>query len=214
MNADNDLMAAKSAYCYGNGSVPNIVDPDGTDAIWITSIWYLGPLTIPFGHTSLLIQDAQGTWYYTMYASNGVYLRAVPDYYMDSLPHFNEYLDSISEGNGVWCDYNFATYIEGDFSEALTYFEEIRDAYRIASRGLRRKKTQNKRYNLFTNNCVTVSLDMLEMGITPEGESMKTWMEEQCRRYKLQYPASFIPICNYKPIQELFGNASFTKPEE
>lgn len=45
-------------YCYD--SPCSLMDDDGNDAYWLTDTRNVGTM----GHTSLLLQDNQGAWYY------------------------------------------------------------------------------------------------------------------------------------------------------
>ena len=74
-------------FTYCNNNPVNQIDPNGTDAMW---------LQFPdgangFGHTSLLLQDATGTWWYFYWGPKHIILHPCGKEKF-SLPEFNSYM--------------------------------------------------------------------------------------------------------------------------
>lgn len=205
LNSDIDLGASKSLYLYCENSPVNASDNDGLDAIWINSSNWVNPLNMfPAGHTSVLI-EYQGTWYYTYFGkgnkdSTGIILAEVPMDMMCSLEAFNGFVYKVHGGKCK--EYDSATYIVGDFSDAYEYFRKVSGG--TASDG---------DYSLMTNNCTIMSWRLLRMGIAPNGSSYGAYMDEYARRYGDTYAMSWIPNENNDAIEFMFPGRGFTKED-
>jgi len=165
LSEDELLGTNLFAYC-GNNAV-NKIDPDGYDAIWLQ--YYKGAGN--FGHTALLIQDKKKVWQFFSWGSNrddgmkklifGISVATIPiDEILQECPNQKPLVkwksalakakhhmkaNWITQSKGL----THAVYIAGDFSKSIPYYE---------------KNYEGKQYNLYTRNCVQVSLAMLMQG--------------------------------------------------
>ena len=127
------------AYCANNPA--NAIDPLGEYAIWLQELNNRASLIA--GHTALLIQDADGNWHYFNWNNTSCTLshQGTINYNgMSSLPPF------IRE------KYDSAIYFEGDFSASVDYVRTLK------------KKYSPDDYDVFWNNCMQVSVDVLMRG--------------------------------------------------
>ncbi|MBR5552700.1 MAG: RHS repeat-associated core domain-containing protein, partial [Clostridia bacterium] len=186
-------------YVYCNNNPVNFVDPTGLDAIVITSTDSVDVLGVSFGHTSVIAQDENGDWYYYYWGNKNAFVEPVPAEVMESLVNegsldsFNTWLNDDANKDkfeNSTKSYEKSTYIEGDFSESVKYFESLihgdsGDSGDNKSVIITRKVPTtsilghtpdrvagpyNKDYKPFSNNCVTTSIDGLEKGILPNGK--------------------------------------------
>ena len=193
----DSLFIPCSLFAYGKNSAPNSIDYDGRDAIWVNSSDWVQQSGIPLGHTSLVI-EYEGTWYYTMYAQNRMYYTVVPKSKMSDLKTFSKLVIP----KDADYTYDSATYIFGDFSNAFLYFEEMSKKY----------PEGDPAYNAISNNCSTKSWDLLCMGTSPNGYSIKT-LFYFARMLKRDGYKSPIPNRNNETIKRMFCNSSFTADE-
>ena len=152
-------------YCYNNPA--NMIDPGGLDAIFITDQNAVGigaPLSL--GHTSVILQDLIGQWWYFYWGQNTAAYAYIPDEYTYNMRDLNMYLNSSKMGNaryrGVYTQY---AYVEGDFVDGLTWLAGLINA----ANAMNTKK--NELYDPLTNNCSQTSVEAMRMGILPNGSS-------------------------------------------
>ena len=152
------------AYCENNPV--NVVDPTGEDA------WWLQDTNAVFGcgHTSLLIQESKGKWWYFYWGPNEIRLIYIGTCSLYSL---NELLTGKKDKSG---DYYYHEWydsyikIQGNFYQSLEYiarlfgksFSAIKNSKDGYCKGYSVHK--NSAYNLITNNCMQVSTDALMRG--------------------------------------------------
>ena len=158
------------AYCLGNPG--KYIDSNGLDAITITDPNAAGK----FGHTSLLIQDADGNWYYFYY---GPQIELLP-FALYSVPYIEvtavDTEDCIDENGRLnlsvllssnkfhpnrpnedaALQYMESIYLVGDYS--ASYYEAVRI----------RDKEFFIPYTLLDRNCAKVSLMVLNCTMDPE----------------------------------------------
>ena len=161
------------AYCENNPV--NFVDPSGTDA-WLLQdsdgVFYMG-------HTSLLIQERPGRWWYFYWGDNRIKLVYIGTCTLNSL---NSYLNTHTNVAGKfeynrktfrweWKNYREAIYdgtyekriiLKGDFSKSLSYIY-----YNLmgGTKGITTKVLiSNPNYNLLFRNCMQVSMEALSKG--------------------------------------------------
>ena len=145
------------AYCANNPI--NYVDLLGEDAIWLQD----KDEVVGFGHTGLLIQDDKGVWYHFYWGNTGTgifgkqkvtaTLQKLTGFKYDGLSSLNDYL--IKHGIYTPSDkkdtngnpYEDAIYIKGDFTASVKYADRL-----------------TRDYNLITNNCVQLSIEVLLRG--------------------------------------------------
>ena len=129
------------AYCLNNPV--NACDPAGEAAIWLQDVdnAVVGKL----GHTGLLIQDAEGTWYYFNWSDKSCYFAAIP---LDE--DGNSSLEKFMSSTGK--RYEKSIYFEGDFSASIEYAMELKRNF--ASHG----------HNFFFQNCSQTSVEVLMQG--------------------------------------------------
>ena len=127
------------AYCGNNPA--NAIDPLGEDAIWLQEL--NNQASSIAGHTALLIQDAAGNWYYFNWNNAKCtlsYQGKINYNGMSSLPPF------------IIEKYDRVIYFEGDFSASVDYARTLK------------KGDSSDDYNIFWNNCMQVSADVLMRG--------------------------------------------------
>ena len=211
-------------YGYVEGNPIDYIDPDGLDAIWLN-----GSNWIPIaGHSSLLIQDAEGNWYYSYFAADAIILEPVQSktiYYntpdeprvseilpngaelydivnpLESLDNFNHSIHVINAKHPNW-QYDSATYIKGDFSKSYEYLKWLQS-------GMGEDSTKNPFYRVLAFNCAHASLTALSFGVLEDGTNVGDFM----RVSGIAIENQILPNDITKWIQLIFGNQSFTKEE-
>ncbi|GIO39643.1 hypothetical protein J41TS12_45040 [Paenibacillus antibioticophila] len=171
----NPLTLNLYTYVYNNPL--KYIDPKGNDAVIITAAWG----AFGGGHTSLLLQDEAGDWYYTFYGDTKIVSEKVDRQVMESLDNLNDWLQK-DESSTQYYDkkYTSSTYIKGDFSDALDYLDALAQDYSD-----KYGKGKNKDYNLFVNNCVEVSWRALQKGTLTDGTQIGDFVQT--------YPNDLIP---------------------
>ena len=147
------------AYCENNGV--NFVDPSGTDAWWLQDtdgVCYMG-------HTSLLIQERPGRWWYFYWGKDKIQLVKIGTCTLKSL---NEKKLKIKDNQGhVIYDGSYEKYslIRGNFYHSLMYIY-----YNLMNQSPPFDLTKsifingNDKYKLITRNCMQVSMEVLNRG--------------------------------------------------
>ena len=176
INADvycdtNTDIFGTNMFTYCNNDPVNQVDPKGTDAIWLQDedAVYL------MGHSSLLIEDALGVWWFTYWGNKYVAMypfgngtlsefKSFINYGFDPRPKHNYYVKTYYDGM-----FENMLYLKGDFSMSLLlYSSAIWAQMGILKKDRYGRRTfyvsGNKLYNLAVNNCVQSCLDALNMG--------------------------------------------------
>jgi hypothetical protein len=190
------------------------VDPVGTDAIVITTGWW----TVKWnGHTSAIVQDAQGIWYYYYWGDSAAYLKEVPNEALESLDKFNEWLDENGagkegEGSGKPLQYSSnnyttATYIEGDFSRTVSYYRlQINNVtYSTMKDGFSDNEIpKNNQFKPFMYNCMLTTYHGLKEGKLPDDTDFGEFA-------KFNLIGSLRPNDFRVMIRETFLNTQFTK---
>ena len=206
-------------YAYANSNPVMYIDPWGLDAIVITnsnSVGIEGVATA--GHTSVIYQDANGSWYYTYWGNNAAAVIYIPDEYMDSLEHFNEGLNNILSHYGytdITSDYTHAAYIVGDFTASLqAAYDDVDNAhhnqfsegwhYFDETNGNFVYQGQNSPYNVAYNNCLDKTYASLSKGTLENGKNVGEYMDE------LGFKGGMIPNNAVSKFSEVFISSSFT----
>ena len=147
------------AYCYNNAI--NFVDNDGFDAIWIQE----GNSAAGFGHSGLMVQDVNGSWYYfywgpvdengsaaemaTIGVTDGMIFEKV-----ENLSGDLTYTDDVRSalrtcGNENAEERAFkitsTAYFKGDYTATFNYLQKL-------------KNSPREKYHLLRNNCVQQSI--------------------------------------------------------
>jgi len=141
---NKSLISNLMAYCFNNPA--NYVDFDGKDAILLLNTNGAGG----FGHMGLLIQDKSGTWYHFFWGSqqgNSSDISTPTVCEVSELSgNFNLIeLNEILKEKEIYNDpYEKMLYFSGDYTESLKYVQQYAG-----------------KYNLFTNNCMQLSLNAL-----------------------------------------------------
>lgn len=150
INADESLDGGYNLFSYCYNSPITFEDKFGEDAIWLHD----KNAVYGAGHTGLLIQDAQGTWYHFYWGNsgNGKFGKKGVGQNQKMLEPLDKHLPrgelvnySRKYYNGIYTDY---IYFEGDFSKGFDFL----------------KKQQGTNYNLICKNCVEVSVTALLLG--------------------------------------------------
>ncbi len=177
-------------FSYCNNNSVNQLDPNGKDAYWLQDYDNVSNL----GHTSLLIQESPGNWWYFYWGDKDIQLLY---FGKGSLRDLNTYLHGYRNGKKRYINpwgYNFYRgnnydswkKIKGNFVKCLDYIfytlmghkRRNEPVVRSYSMKYKNSKYENTSYKLYTNNCVLVSLRVLLRG-TFTGKSM-----ENIDRYK------------------------------
>ena len=156
INADEPVLITDVMALFGYNMFPycennsiNMIDYFGNDAIWLQD----RNAVMGFGHTGLLIQNAQGEWFHFYWGANGSGLfgkkksnaikNAISNLKDISIQSINNSVRTIYSGK-----YENYIYFSGNFTKSLVYVDKL----------------NNVNYNLLTNNCVQVSIDVLLKG--------------------------------------------------
>ena len=163
-------------YVYCSSDPVNFIDPLGEDAIVLTA----EKGARGQGHTSVLVQDAGGVWYYFYWGNKNVVLLEVPSEAKTSINALNNFLKRNGAGaageetdmplHDSNDDYTTSTYIEGDFSASVRYYLNlIRNTTITEDIQGGSHYYINSDYSLFHNNCMQVAYDGLRQGTLPDG---------------------------------------------
>jgi hypothetical protein len=214
------MLPSLNLYAYCGDNPLAFVDPTGLDAIWINSSNYSG--TLGQGHSSLLIENAEGKWKYFYFAINGVHFLEVAPAALKSLDAFNEWHNSKEKIK----PYDSSVYIEGDFTDAYSVADNLGKDYKpdqiddnttLVDRFFYKAKNhilvnaffntaKNKEYSLFTNNCAIASWNLLKTGFLYDEE--KTNVGEYMDSFSIS--PSFLPNKTSEQVSFIFANSSFT----
>ena len=155
----NAIRQSTNLYVYCANNPISYFDPSGKDMIWITA-QFSAPINIPvlgtvrLGHTSAVVQNANGEWHYFYWGKDHAVLVKVDPDSLNSLGDFNKWLgeDLAPRGYVGTTNYTHATYIEGDTTAAFNYFSNLvgSNANNFADK--------NSSYNQFINNCLHQTL--------------------------------------------------------
>ena len=199
-------------YVYANNNPVKYIDPLGLDAIVLTTSTRSVYMN---GHTSVLAQGSDETWYYFYWGNKNAVLLEVPSSKISSLDILNGWLVENGAGKkGEETDkalhdssdgYTTATYVEGDFSASIEYFlEQIRDAdiFETIDRG--KYYYTNTSYDVLSKNCMHVSFDGLKKGALSNGTNFGEFV-------KWDGNGSIRPNDFRVMVRETFSNQEITK---
>ena len=184
-------------FAYCNNNPVNALDSLGTDAIWLqdTNNAVAGPL----GHTGLLIQDSDGTWYYLNWTNSYCCCIKVSPIEFDY-----ESLESLMTIDGD--RYDAAIYLEGDFSQSVIHASELADNY------------SPEDYKLMKNNCMQVVTDVLMEGKFEQNDASYKLMLAKSRNSIIPNVA-FSRMVNFYAAEQAYNSAPnwakwlYTSPE-
>ena len=184
-------------FAYCNNNPVNALDSLGTDAIWLqdTNNAVAGPL----GHTGLLIQDSDGTWYYFNWTNGYCCCIKVSPIEFDY-----ESLESLMTIDGD--RYDAAIYLEGDFSQSVIHASELADNY------------SPEDYKLMKNNCMQVVTDVLMEGKFEQNDASYKLMLAKSRNSIIPNVA-FSRMVNFYAAEQAYNSAPnwakwlYTSPE-
>lgn len=161
-------------YCYNNPV--NGLDTNGKDAYWLQDTNNV----FGFGHTSLLIQERKGMWWYFFWGGKDIQLLR---FGTGNLNDLNYFLHGYKNGNKTYGNqwgynfykgnyYNSWKLIKGNFTKCLDYIfytlmgHSKRKEPKIRSYSKRYVKRNyiNLKYGLLDNNCAIVSVRVLLRG--------------------------------------------------
>ena len=146
--ANNDSLGY-NLFSYCSNNPVNMIDKYGEAAIWLQDADAVHNL----GHTGLLIQDSDGKWYHFYWGADGTGKSGKSgvsprvEYLDGKFSNLND-LNKVLNSTGCYKGrYENGIYFDGDFSKSLEYAQSI-----------------NANYDLLTNNCMQVSIDVLSKG--------------------------------------------------
>ena len=187
--SNGDCIYKGNLFEYCHNQISNTTDSNGKDAVWITD-------ESRISHSSLLIQDAEGTWYYYYWgaargtgssggvsmawnASSGgkgnvnvIYEQIEIDVGDKSsgmvLASLNEQLHT-KEGLDIYqysSQYTSCIYIDGDFSKSHEMALSNRD------------NSEKLKYNLFNMNCVQSVADVVLASLDAATDANKDFFDK------------------------------------
>ena len=177
MDASDPLSLNLYTYCCNNPVM--YVDPSGHDAILL-----LYPdAAAHAGHVSALFQDENDTWFFVYWGASGSTKEKVSPFgtnaYMELFELGEGTLDSMTSITDFLREHN-AGYLELgkdnggtnlDWTDGLTdsiYFEGDFSASVAKAKELYNDGVIKEEYNLYINNCMQVSLNLLSQGTFPQ----------------------------------------------
>ena len=203
-----DIVIENNTFAYTNNSPVKLEDPDGHDAFIITAEAAVGTM----GHTSLLLQDSEGAWYYFYWgARNGhlvdaarvisdkVDIEVIDGVFID----LNKLNDEIGEYHNNGMIYTSAFYINGNFEKSLEFIESLEERF---------GSSDERVYELFTQNCMEVSI--LALSQSNIDSDLQTCLKEAYNRVIPSAAASIIRRKSKLPesrVDPLFGMYYVTK---
>jgi RHS repeat-associated protein len=217
------MLSSLNLYAYCGGNPLAFVDPTGLDAIWINSSNWPG--TLGSGHSSLLIENANGVWGYFYFAINAVTFAPVAPEAMSSLESFNEWTQYMAgKENKEYPPYDSSVYIKGDFTSAYSEAARLKDDNEFKEwitvqeklLGIIAKNpfvdmftntADNKEYHLLFNNCATASWNLLKMGFLHD--ESRTGVGDFMDSFSMS--PSFVPNNATQQVSFMFANSLFTK---
>jgi hypothetical protein len=170
-------------------------DPSGHDAVIITA----NGAASGFGHTSAIYQNASGDWYYTYWGDKTVLSMKVGSDVMSSLANFNTWLDASADDKSTH-EYTSSTYIEGDFTKSLEYFNGLKKTYDEND-----NNGDTTGYRLLYNNCLQQQLIALKKGTTNDGTPISDFLTYTADKYVTQ------PNAAEEAFRNEFYNNAFTR---
>jgi len=162
---DNPLTLNLYTYVHNNPLI--YTDPTGHDARVLTN----PKLAAGLGHTSALIENSKGDWYYFYWGDKNVQMVLVdnPDA-LKSLDKLNEWglknkLAGFSKGG-----YQSSTYIMGDFNASVTQGLELAKTHKFDG--------TNDDYSVYNQNCLVVTTNILSLGTLYNGTSASRFFDD------------------------------------
>lgn len=154
-----------NVYAYCTNSVPTHADTEGTDAYWLTDSGNVGGA----GHTSLLLEDDDGVWYYFYWGPEEygipawtqakVILKNVPvSFDNDGMLNLKALNDTLNEGEFPLYArrYDKATLFTGDYSKSVDHAESLRATYEDSL------FEYFPAYNVLITNCMQASASVMQ----------------------------------------------------
>jgi RHS repeat-associated protein len=182
-------------YTYVSNNPLIYIDPLGHDAIVINA----KDSAIGFGHTSALVEDNRGDWYYYYWGDEAVAFIKAPNKVLENLGKLNEWLDSIDPDGKYSPKYTGSVYIEGDFNESVKYFSIITGTYDEKYKdGI--IFNPNEDYDVLMCNCDQTTIAGLSKGTLSIGVSFSDYYKGDGR----------IPNGTFSNMKHKFFNSAYT----
>ena len=148
------------AYCENNPVMR--YDFTGEDASWLQDTNAVASM----GHTSLLIQEKKGRWWYFYWGDRSIKLIYVGTCTLESL---NKFLNKNKNNGQKYYSgkYEYNLYLEGNFYASLEYIYHtlLNKKGKIKSTFIYYpEEKKNPKYTWYNNNCMQVSIDCLMKG--------------------------------------------------
>lgn len=169
-------------FRLGNLIVPEKTNHEGADVYWLTDTGNICGL----GHTSLLLRDADGSWYYFYWGPlRGILpIRSRVRVLMERVPVSflpNGMLDlkalnrTLNRNHGALYGrtYNLATQFSGDYSRSVSYAKMLKQTY------VSTVSAKLPAYGVFFSNCMQVSCAVLQAS-NPTNENPLMWLFYGC----------------------------------
>ena len=173
--SEDPVGAGLNWYVYCENDPVNRIDPEGLDAIFITD---QNALYQQAGHSSVIMQDKNNSWWYCYWGNKEAVYIQIPDgiadymFNVDFFGGFNNWICDTDRGEAQYGGaYTSWAYVEGDFTSGLEWYKSEIDAA-----GTMGNNNPNNMYSLLDKNCSQMSTKSMSMGILPDGTSFSNYI--------------------------------------
>lgn len=175
-------LMENNLYAYCGNRIITKADADGTDAYWLTDTGNVGGL----GHTSLLLEDNDGVWYYFYWGPEAgtiplrtqakvMTIRVPVTFQQNGMLDLDELNRTLNKNGGAIYGrtYNMATRYTGDYSKSVNYAKLLRKTYEDSLlSGL-------PAYGVLFSNCMQASAAVMQAS-NPIVEKPLLWTSFAC----------------------------------
>jgi len=207
--AEDPSRAGLNWYTYCGNNPVNFVDPFGLDAILINKPVDNVANVIGTEHMGGFFQDENDDWWFFFWGDTVQYVQVDDASIFDSLDSMNQWLIDYRDPNNPDLrllnpdnPYRDSVYIKGDFTASHEGALGLLSAYNESLETWNGKGLPNKNYNVATNNCGQVTMNLFMQGTLPSGTNVGDYMTANW------YGNAVIPNWNMINMQAIFYNKS------